>query len=160
MIAAATKGNSIISKIICLITGEPASHFVIIFGKHVAQINFLGGQVVDSGSFLANNKIIKTFDFKLSEEKSDEMLDLVFWKFLSETPKYDFWATFYTGYRAMLYRFFKIKFPRTNKWGRINKSNCVNLVEVFPREVTKFPLEIEPESRTPMQIIEILENSK
>lgn len=160
MIAAATKGHSIISKLICFITGEPASHFVLIFNRHVAQINFLGGHITDAGSFFEKNKIIKSVDFNLGMEKSNEMLELLFNEFEEKSPAYDFWATFYTGYRSILYRIFKIKFPRTNKWGRINKSNCVNLIEMLPREITKFPLEIDPESRTPMQILEILENAR
>lgn len=126
-----TRGNSILSKFICWLSGDPVSHMAIVFDdKLVFHSNLLGVHITWYNTFLKKSQVVLFLEYTLTLEKEEEVYSAIINNF--DGKSYDYGALLFFFWRGCLYKFFNIPLPSRNLWGDRDRFLCDELVQVLP----------------------------
>jgi hypothetical protein len=132
-----SKGQNVVSDIICGVTGEPASHFAVLLYEAtvpiILQSNFLGVDFQSFKMFSQKETIIRTLDFPMTQAREDGIFDSIVNTMVGES--YDFGALSYFAWRMSLRRGLGIPVPDKNAWAKSNEAICVKVAMALPDDV-------------------------
>ena len=113
-----TRSSSILSRIICKMTGEPVSHCAVSGGDYVMHSNLYGVHIEPLAKFLGSTTIVFSIDLPADPDK---MIRLI----RSEEHKpYDYGGLLYCGLRLL----FPI-LPKKNLWQTTGMYMCTEWVQ-------------------------------
>lgn len=129
-----TKGNSILSKAIRLITGDDCSHFAVVLydgkpGEIMFESNLLGTHPAFFRTSLRSHQIVHEFDLVLEQPDEDAVWDKIVE--IYDGRKYDFFGALYLGIRKAMNRIFGTKLPESNAWARQDRYFCSEVFEAL-----------------------------
>lgn len=129
-----TKGNSILSKLICWGLNEPVSHVAFVFDdKIVFHSNLLGLHIEWFNTFKKKCQIIFEIDYNTDLENEEDIYQEVI--SINDGKSYDFAAFFYFIWRGFLYKFFNKPIPIVNKWNNEHQDLCVEVIRYFNKQL-------------------------
>jgi hypothetical protein len=129
-----TSGNSILSRGIQWLLGEPVSHFAIVYYDHVVfQSNLLGTGLEWFGQMLKTHKVVYSIDVPLPQGSEHAVMQQMLDQYSGEA--YDYPAFAYFTWRGFLRKCFGIPLPSQNKWDRAGTALCVELAKAVPIEL-------------------------
>lgn len=144
---ACTKNHSILSKLIRELTGEPASHCILIIdNKMVFHTNLIGPHPEWLASFLETNEVVDHATFELSLEQEEQIWTNVIQS--GRKRKYDISALFSTGLKLILKKI-GIDVDVSNMQSNV-KDHCVEWMKVLS-PVVEVPNNLE--AWTPYQLV-------
>lgn len=113
-----TKSESILSEVICKITGESVSHCAVVSGDYVMHSNLYGVHIDLLSKFLASTTVVFSIDMPAD---ADKMIRLI----KSEKHKsYDYGGLLYCGLRLMF-----PALPKKNLWQTTGMYMCTEWVQ-------------------------------
>lgn len=121
-----TKNNSVLSRFIRWIFGEPCSHFAYLLDeKLVFHSNLVGVHLTWFDWFKDKNELVHRVDLDLTLPEQEELYLKILKLFRS--GKYDYGAMFYFGISGLLHKIFGRTMPSKNAWGSENAWMCEEL---------------------------------
>lgn len=125
----AVKSNKIGSKIIRWGTEEPASHIVIEFPlSHVSYHSYIVGiEARWTAELKKEYATVGEISLTLPYEVEKKCLQ-IFRESIPKTPRYDYPAIIYFGWRALLNKTFKIPYPKLNDWQEDEGFLCTEII--------------------------------
>lgn len=119
-----TRNNTIVSRGIRRVTGEPVSHVaILLYGKYVVHSNFLGTRIESLESFTKHSYIV--YEVHLPEHH------ICLSRILSSLAAhrgYDFGAMLYLGILGLTPKWLRARLPNANLWNASGSFICTELV--------------------------------
>lgn len=101
------------------------SHTSVLIGDVVYESTFEGVRATLFSSWVTRNNIVSKLPIgEVNKSRMEAIVD-IFGK------KYDYAGLFYFAYRIILFKIFKCALPKKNKWHKMNKYFCTEVISIF-----------------------------
>jgi hypothetical protein len=130
-----TKSGAPLSLLIRWGLKQDCSHFVVEFEKLglVFHSNLLGVHIQWANHFLESATIVHSLTFPMGIEEESTLFSSM--AELTEGSPYDFTAFAYFMWRGLLWRIFKVPFPKKNPWAEKGDFLCTEIAEILPLSI-------------------------
>ena len=124
----------ILSRLIRWMTGEPVSHFAMVFDdKLVVHSNLFGVHLEWYKSFKSHHEIVLRLNKDMSLEEEESIYQSILDAY--DGYGYDFSGLLFFGYRLILKMFLGTPMPIKNEWGSDRKFLCTELFVKLPPSI-------------------------
>jgi len=121
---------------------EVPSHTSVRVGSVVYESTFEGVRATTFESWITRNIIIQALPIGNADKIHMDRITCLFGR------KYDYAGLFYFAWRIILLKLFKMPLPKKNKWHKMNKYFCTEILSVFTEK--------DYQMSAPVQIMEEL----
>lgn len=120
------------------------SHTSVLIGNIVYESSFEGIRATTFDSWIAHNIVVNKLPLNEVNQLHMDRIIALFGK------KYDYAGLFYFAYRIILLKLLRLPLPKKNKWHRINKYFCTEVLSIFTEK--------DYQMKSPVQIMEGMQN--
>lgn len=138
--------------------GENSSHVGLLFDdKLFFNSELTGCKPLWFKSYLKTRSIVYQIEYDFSLEQEEKIYQSVI--DVNDGKGYDIFALFYFIWRGFLFKYFKIPFPKKNRWSVSGKFICTGLLSDLPKELFPELQGIDLDMVSPDTVFRILLNS-
>ena len=157
-----TKSLKPLSILIRLITGEPISHFAIVFNSPGGGLMFESNLLDTHPKFYRTAEkhmtVVDEIEIKLPLEQEDQAWDHCIDRF--DDRGYDFWGAIYLGLMVLRERIFGDPRPLYNKWATEHRLFC-DEVWAICSDIPGLPqIDVRSGMKTPGEVIKVIKDWK
>jgi len=150
-----TKNSSLISKFIRWISGEPASHFAVVFdSKLVFHSNLAGVGLAWFPTFTQSQTIVATIKLDLELETEESFYHGILNAYSGKA--YDFGALIYFLIKGLQWKFASKPLPTQNMWADSDAYLCTEIAKCLPLSTINVKLPEHLDMVTPWQLYQII----
>lgn len=135
-----SKSSLPLSVLIRAVTGEPCSHFLVVFESAAKGLVFESNLIGTHPRFWQSDQnkitIVHEKNLSLSAVAEDLIWDRVVQKY--DGRPYDYVGALYLGFWKLAKRLFRVELPEKNLWASPERYFCSEIYEIF-KDVPGFP---------------------